>query len=135
MSFPQMLRSGTGRPVDHDRMTIDYPGGLRGYRRVDRFPSSWEACGMLLLSAPFTVTPCRLAEDGYQLGGPFGCGYITASVGMRKIGPAAGAARCASLSSNTALTEVSFVLEPAAGPALAPDLPAARIRFARDRGR
>jgi hypothetical protein len=104
---------------DDGRMTIDYPGGRAVIDERTGSLLSWEACGTTLLSAPFTVTPCRLAEDGYQLDGPFGCGYITASVGMRKIGPVAQQARCASMSSNTALTEVSFVLEPAAGPALA----------------
>ncbi len=101
------------------RMSIESPGGRVVIDERTGCLLSWEACGTPLLSAPFTVTPCRLSEDGYQLKGPFGCGYIAASVGMQKIGGVTQQARCASLSSNSALTEVSFVLEPASGPALA----------------
>ena len=104
---------------DDGRITIDYPGGRAVVDERTGSLLSWEACGAMLLSAPFTVMPCRLAEDGYQLAGPFGCGYTTASVVMRKSGPVVQQVRCASLSSNAALTEVSFVLEPATGPALA----------------
>ncbi|NLX54906.1 MAG: hypothetical protein GXY58_07325 [Planctomycetaceae bacterium] len=103
---------------DQGRIIIDYPAG----RAVIDEPSgsllSWEAGGASLLSAPFLVTPYQLAEDGYQLEGPFGCGYTTASVGLRKTSSVAQRARCVSLSSNAALTEVSFVLEPDLGPAL-----------------
>ena len=100
------------------RIAIDYPACSTVIDEGTGSLLSWEAFETRLLSGPFTVTPYRL-EDGYQLAGPFAVGYTTASVGMRKSGPVAQAARCVSLSSNSALTEVNFVVEPAEGPALA----------------
>ena len=100
------------------RIAIDYPGCRVVIDEVTGFLLSWEAFATPLLSGPFTVTPYRL-EDGYRLEGPFGVGYTTASVGLRKTGPVAQQARCVSLSSNAALTEANFVIEPAEGPALA----------------
>ena len=116
---PGSLETISAVQRDNGRITINYPGGSAVVDERTGSLLSWEAGGTSLLSAPFTVTPYRLADDGYQLEGPFGCGYVTASIGLRKSGPVVQQARCASLSSNAALTEVNFVLEPAMGPALA----------------
>lgn len=57
------------------RLTIDYPAGRTVFDEGTGSLLSWEACGTSLLSAPFTVAPCRLAEDGYQLSkGPLDAG-------------------------------------------------------------
>jgi hypothetical protein len=80
---------------------------------------AWELNGSALLGAPFSVTPYRLAGDGYILKGPFACGYTTASIEMQKLGSVPQRATCVAMDSTAAMTEVSFILEPSVGPPLA----------------
>ncbi|MBM4091163.1 MAG: hypothetical protein FJ276_17330 [Planctomycetes bacterium] len=109
-------RSAAQREGGH--ITIEY-SGLRAV--IDEQSGSlrtWDAGGSPLLAAPFAITPYRLAEDGYEMKGPFACGYATASIELRKLASVSQRATCVALKSNAAMTEVSFVLEPDTGPGL-----------------
>ncbi len=104
---------------DSGRITLEYSNVRAVIDEETGCLVTWELNGASLLASPFAVTPYRLAGDGYEMKGPFACGYITASIAMRKLESVAQRATCVAMNSNAAMTEVSFLLEPSIGPSLA----------------
>ncbi len=77
---------------------------------------SWEAGGVPLLARPLSVTAARLADPGYTWEGNLSIGYTTAAIHLHKDAVAPIAVRLAEARSTPALTELSFILDVAAGP-------------------
>ncbi len=109
---PAVTQTGTAIDIDYANLhaTIDPKTGMLTRLR---------AYGTDLLAAPMKAAFNRVAEDSFRIDGPIGAGYMPFSATVERGAPLPVKARCVSAASTPAMTEISFVLEPDGGPAMA----------------
>ncbi len=111
--------SPTALTKDEKRILVSYPSANAAFDSSTGALLEFTARGESLLKAPFLPVMHRLGEKGYDFSGEFASGYQTPAIEMDLGDALPGSARLLSSSSNAAMTELHFLLEPSAGPALA----------------
>jgi hypothetical protein len=104
---------------DENRVTVAYPSSSATFDPSTGALLAFNVPGEPLLKAPFLPVMHRLGVKRYAFTGAFASGYQTPSIDMDLGESLPAPARLVSASSNAAMTELHFSLDPAEGPALA----------------
>ncbi len=104
---------------EHKRAVVSYPSVNVVFDPATGALLEFNALGEAVLKAPFLPVLHRLGAQGYVFSGAFASGYQTPTIEMDLGDALPSTARLLSSSSNAAMTELHFVLEPPAGPAMA----------------
>ena len=116
---PGAAESASALTRDGERILATYPIANAAFDAATGALLAFNAGGESLMKAPFHPVVRRLGAKGYTFTGAFASGYQTPSIDMDPGEALPDSARLVSSSSNAAMTELHFVLEPSAGPALA----------------
>ncbi len=104
---------------DAKRIVVSYPSANAVFDPSTGALLEFNALGESVFKAPFLPVVHRLGAKGYVFSGAFASGYQTPTIEMELGDALPGVARFVSSSSNAGMTELHFMLEPSAGPAMA----------------